>query len=473
MSHLDEGTLHALLDGELSNQEVREIQAHLGSCSACGTRLQSVKEVMAESEKLVGAIQFPGTPRRPAALDPAPPEPTVESTFSAEPAFEPSESEYVADAPDAAVPVRAPRGPDRRPDAQPVYDEPPPVLLVPEDSQWGERRRRVVVGMRWAALVAVAVGAGYIASEVRRTSPMPIAPTSSAAPAFDDSVGPVVSAEETVRPDSGPMAGRFAESTANEASGAEDSRRALRKAETPPRASAPAPAPARESVAQPSRLDRTATGPVTAAKAAADEDEDQAPAADEAPQTPSENADLADAGAAPSPDVRAEAAEALAELDRQRRIERAAAATAALDAAARRRQAVQNAGAVGQAAPAPAPAAPAPRTLEQRSGIYLRIGLDEAARQLGRPVHVIEGMQQQFMGLAQGANSPGAEGARPVVRVVYQDNQGRMILLDQQRLRPGQTWGSGETRWVAGEIGLALLGEPGPEILRNLRARVR
>jgi AraC family transcriptional regulator len=68
-------------------------------------------------------------------------------------------------------------------------------------------------------------------------------------------------------------------------------------------------------------------------------------------------------------------------------------------------------------------------------------------------------MQQQFMGLAQGVASPAADPTRPVVRVVYQDNQGRMILLDQQRIRPGQSWGSAETRWVAGEIGLALLGE--------------
>src|SRR3712207_4197484 len=72
MSHLDEGTLHALLDGELDAKEVREIQAHLGSCSACGTRLQSVKEIAAESDRLVGVIEFSGTPRRPAALDPAP-----------------------------------------------------------------------------------------------------------------------------------------------------------------------------------------------------------------------------------------------------------------------------------------------------------------------------------------------------------------------------------------------------------------
>jgi hypothetical protein len=124
--------------------------------------------------------------------------------------------------------------------------------------------------------------------------------------------------------------------------------------------------------------------------------------------------------------------------------------------------------------PAPAPA-PAPRTLEQRSGIYLRIGLDEAARQLGRPVHVIEGLSPQFMGLVQGRQSAGADESRPVVRVVYQDSQGRMVLLDQQRIRPGQTWpaGSAEPRWTLGEIGLHLHGEAGPEVLRNLRPRVR
>ena len=37
MSFLDEGTLHALLDGELDLAEVSEIQKHLGSCVACGS----------------------------------------------------------------------------------------------------------------------------------------------------------------------------------------------------------------------------------------------------------------------------------------------------------------------------------------------------------------------------------------------------------------------------------------------------
>ena len=53
MSHLDEGTLHALLDGELDLHEVKEIQAHIGSCAACGTRLREVKEFHGEADRIV------------------------------------------------------------------------------------------------------------------------------------------------------------------------------------------------------------------------------------------------------------------------------------------------------------------------------------------------------------------------------------------------------------------------------------
>jgi len=63
MSHLDEGTLHALLDGELETHEVAEIQAHLGSCSSCGLRLREVKEFYAEADRLIGSVdlQTPAT----------------------------------------------------------------------------------------------------------------------------------------------------------------------------------------------------------------------------------------------------------------------------------------------------------------------------------------------------------------------------------------------------------------------------
>ncbi len=469
MSHLDEGTLHALLDGELDLKEVREIQAHLGSCSACGVRLQSVKDVLAESDRLVGAIQFPGTPRRPAALDPEPePEPRRaeppldQPRYSEEPAYQASEP---AGGPAASEPAspRGPRGPERRIDLQPVYDEAPPVLLVPDDNQWGERRRRLLSGMRWAALALVAVGAGYIASEMRRTGGVPaVAPSPSTPPLADESPQPVVSQEETqVAGSDAVPADRASESARSEsakASGAAADQ--LRQAApAPPPGAQPAPVPSEQRERTPPEPAPEPTAPAAGGREAA------------GPEPEARDDAAFEQDEPPAADVRAEAAEALAQLDRERTVERAAAATAALDSAARRRQLTRNAAA--DARPAPAPAAPAPRTLEQRSAIYLRIGLDEAARQLGRPVHVIEGMQQQFMGLVQGAASRGADPARPVVRVVYQDNLGRMILLDQQRIRPGQEWPAGETSWVLGEIGLALRGEAGPQILRNLRPRVR
>jgi hypothetical protein len=161
-------------------------------------------------------------------------------------------------------------------------------------------------------------------------------------------------------------------------------------------------------------------------------------------------------------ETRRAASAALAELDRQRVRERANAATAALPPARTE---------VAAATDAPPP----PRTLEQRAQIYLRIGLDEAVRQLGQPVHVIEAMTPEFIGLTQGRNVPGADAGRPVVRVVYVDSRGRMILLDQQRMRSGQAAGatSGSLRWTMGDVLLYLHGEPGPDVLTNLQRRVR
>jgi hypothetical protein len=61
------------------------------------------------------------------------------------------------------------------------------------------------------------------------------------------------------------------------------------------------------------------------------------------------------------------------------------------------------------------------------------------------------------------------------VRVVYLDPRGRMILLDQQRLDPSQApaASSGNLRWVIGDVMLYLRGEPSPDVLRSLQARVR
>ena len=136
MSHLDEGTLHALLDGELDLAEVSEVQKHLGSCVACGSRLQEVKQVLAEADSLVGVMEVPARAARsrpePPPRSPAPPPP-----------------------------------PAREPDA---WDE-PPVLLVPDPIDANARRRRWARGLGLAAALAVVVAGGKLVGNVFQPRP--------------------------------------------------------------------------------------------------------------------------------------------------------------------------------------------------------------------------------------------------------------------------------------------------------------
>ncbi len=446
MSHLDEGTLHALLDGELDLHEVKEIQAHIGSCAACGTRLREVKEFHGEADRLVGVLELPTTPSRRTAPTDAEPGQFGDS------------------------PVDRRRTPRHLPRTSGQVNEPPPLLL-PESS--GYQRGGLIRRMRWAALILVTVGAGYMASRMSRPSSYAFEGELVPTRLGGDST-PVLSEEEASPAARGDGAGELLQAAKTPAPTASPATppAASKPAPSVPRRVAPrpepaAPAPAKEQAqAAPDRLDEEAglaDTPVAgvagaAAGAAAAENRDQGREAD------SRAADEVTPANA-QPNVREEAAVALRELDRERQVERAAAATAALDSARAREAAVR------QAVAAP----PAPRTPEQRSGVYLRIGLDEAAKQLGRPVHVIEGMSPLFMGLVQGRSSPGADATRPVVRVVYQDSQGRLIFLDQQRIRPGQPTGApgDQPHWVQGEIALHLSGEVGPDILRNYRGRVR
>jgi len=444
MSHLDEGTLHALLDGELDLHEVKEIQAHIGSCAACGTRLREVKEFHGESDRLVGLLEVPAAPARWTAV-PADAEP--------DPVQQPREH---------AAPPRPPRNLPRT--SGPAAE--PPPLLLPDSSEYG--RGRFMRRMRWAAAVLVIVGAGFLGNQMRQTGSFEFDGLPLPGTATDSTSSAVLSTEEAAPPagtdTAAPTEGKGAVANEKRATTQDKSAPAVPK-RVAPRAETPPPSPSAERTRAP------------ALAKAADEEPESSLTAGTAAGTGSLE-DSADEAAAEEPveeqpapqerqaDVRAEAARALRELDRERQVDRAAAATAALDSA-RRRDAL-----VRQAAAA---AAPAPRTPEQRARTYLRIGLDEASKQLGRPVHVIEGMSPLFMGLALGRTSPGADATRPVVRVVYQDSQGRLILLDQQRLRPGQATSAPgpEPHWIVGEIALHLSGEVSPDILRNLRARVR
>jgi len=59
MSHLEEGLLHALLDGEIPSAELPPIQAHLAACAECRARLEEQRQFRAEADGLVEMVEAP------------------------------------------------------------------------------------------------------------------------------------------------------------------------------------------------------------------------------------------------------------------------------------------------------------------------------------------------------------------------------------------------------------------------------
>ncbi|MFL5472209.1 MAG: anti-sigma factor family protein [Gemmatimonadales bacterium] len=417
MSHLDEGTLHALLDGELDLAEVSEIQKHLGSCVACGSRLQEVKQVLAEADRLVGAMEVPASAPR------SRPEPRSE-----------------------------PLPPPSRPAHEPLAWDEPPVLLVPDPIDAHATRRRWIRGLAMAAVLGGVLAGGKLIGRALQPSHPMLSDRDLTSVSQPTAQSPVVSPEESRKPES-KLATREPKQSRTQAPRA--------PAPVPP----PTPAPAKVAVDTSSlaanqedsaAADSAAADSAALAETAGDSAVDVAAAAGatSAAQTERSSSD-ADALA-----TRRAAAAALAELDRERQRQRANAATAALPPAR---------------VEAESEPAPRPPTLEQRSQVYMRIGLDEAVKQLGGPVHVIEGMTPELIGLSRTQLIPGTTSNRPVVRVVYVDNRGRLILLDQQRMASGQALSApaGSLRWAIGDVMLYLRGEPSPDLLRSLQARVR
>lgn len=422
MSHLDEGTLHALLDGELELAEVKEAQQHLGTCAACGSRLQDVKQFLAEADRLVGTLEIP-TGAGGTRTESAAPPPLTES--AAPPPLTPS-----------LPPYREPLS----------WAESPPPLLLPESVEGLGRRIRLRRALKWAAMIVLVLGGGRLVSGLLHPSKPELQLserdlTSTAQP----TPKAVVSPQESGRPESS-----SAVVAAKEARPVTPRRTRLAKPAAP-ESKVPADEPSSDSAR--SEGDSAAA---VAADTVAEDRQTLAAGARQDSETINQisgNQDLA---------TRRAAAAALAELDRQRLRDRANAATAALPPA--------------QPEPQPPPEAPPPpRTLEQRAQVYLRIGLDEAVKQLGRPVHVIEAMTPEFIGLTPGRLVAGADATRPVVRVVYLDTRGRLIMLDQQRMRTGQAPGApaGSLRWTLGDVMLYLHGDPSTEVLRGLQRRVR
>jgi len=59
MSHADDGTLHAYLDGQLSPVERGQVEAHLASCPACQARVDEERALIERADALLGLATPP------------------------------------------------------------------------------------------------------------------------------------------------------------------------------------------------------------------------------------------------------------------------------------------------------------------------------------------------------------------------------------------------------------------------------
>lgn len=64
MQHLEDGLLHALVDGEVPSAELAPIQAHLEGCIECRNRLEQTRSLAGESDQLIGFIDVPPSGER-------------------------------------------------------------------------------------------------------------------------------------------------------------------------------------------------------------------------------------------------------------------------------------------------------------------------------------------------------------------------------------------------------------------------
>ena len=93
MQHLDDGTIHARLDGALGADDAQGIDAHVSACGACADRVAEARGLIAASSRILMALDDV-----PADVVPAR-ERTAAAVQAASPAFAAGDSEYKAESP--------------------------------------------------------------------------------------------------------------------------------------------------------------------------------------------------------------------------------------------------------------------------------------------------------------------------------------------------------------------------------------
>ena len=65
MPHVDEGALHAYLDGELASTERKTVDAHLAECASCRATLAEERALVERASALLGAARPADRPAPP------------------------------------------------------------------------------------------------------------------------------------------------------------------------------------------------------------------------------------------------------------------------------------------------------------------------------------------------------------------------------------------------------------------------
>jgi hypothetical protein len=142
MSHVDDGQLNALLDGELDAQEAQAIQSHIADCAECATRLEEAKRFLAQAGDLLGALLLPQAVSVP----------------------EPARRQVSKTAKEVALDLDG--ATQKSPAIQPILR--PPAGWSPRAAPAAGHRFDYTT-LAWAAAIVLAVGVGYLANEVRHT----------------------------------------------------------------------------------------------------------------------------------------------------------------------------------------------------------------------------------------------------------------------------------------------------------------
>lgn len=425
--HLDDGLIHALLDGELSGDELAAARAHVLACDACSARVAEERLLAGEAERLIAELDQSSVPPADGAV-PLPESPTVKG---------------------------------------------PPVVLIPDAGEEPNRWQRRKPPSRWigiAAMLVVAAGAGLVALQSGPddasfgtdavVSDMELPAPEGRGFALTDSAAPAPTADSVAA----------AQSALDAAAGAGSAAPVSRTNETqgaPLAGVAPS-----DGGRQPPSEPRSATPDSRASEEAGRAREEPPARATELAQGTRSEERTAEPRVS-QPESRAERDENVASVMQMRPGVTAGAAAPAAET--RRRDSLRVPAAPTVATPAPRRA---PLSLEEQSQISMRIGLDEAQRLLGSPMHVIDGLQPEFVGLVPGRLVRGANPNDYVVRVVYLDEQRRKIYLDQQRLdltgrQLGLQRDTVPPEWVKGEVRLSLSGDISSDAARALARRVR